>query len=380
MFKKMLSYFEGDKVIWTVAVMLSIVSLVAVYSVSSINAFGSKQINPFLSVLNQLVILVSGLSLMFVVHKIKYTKFSRIAQLLLYFGIVLLLITLFFGPDRSSARRWLSIPIINMSFQTSDFVKVALILYLSRILVVKNDILDNFKSMIKPILLPIIIILALIALNSNTVALMVMVIPLLMMLFAGVSHKVFGKFLLVLVAFFLLFHATSKIISPSQNRTSTLKNRIAAFVMPDKQQYDDSQKIRTAIVMGGVFGQGPGNCTQKTFLKNIESDYIYALLIEEYGIIGGLVILLLYVILAYRGIRVAVRAPSLYSSLLAFGVTVMICFQAFIHMMVIVGAFPITGQPLPFVSMGGTSIWISFIALGILLSVSKTVDNYKVNQ
>jgi cell division protein FtsW len=375
MIKKIYSYLEGDKIIWMIAIILSIASLMAVYSVSLIEAYGSRPTDPIFSLLKQLGILATGLFIMYLIHNIKYTQFSRIAQLVLYFGIVLLILTLLFGPDRHETKRWLSIPIIQMSFQTSDFAKIGLVLYLARVLTVKRNVLNDFKEIQYSILLPIVIVVGLIAKNDNSTAGIIMLIALLMMFFAGVSNKVLAKFVLILVSFFIVFQLAMTVISPEKNRVGTLTNRLTSFVVPH-EKYEDTQKLQTAIVMGGLFGQKPGNSTQKTFLKNIESDYIYALLVEEYGILGGLVILLLYVILVYRGVRIAVRAPSTYSSLLAFGVTVMICFQAFIHMMVVVGLFPITGQPLPFVSMGGTSIWMSFTALGILLSVSKTIDNF----
>lgn len=392
MVNAVVKYLRGDKVIWLTVLFLSVISVMAVYSSSGMLAFKTRGGNTEYFLFKHFVILMLGLGLMYVTHKVKYTYFSRISQLAMILAIPMLIYTLAMGVNLNSANRWISIPIIDITFQTSDFAKIALITYLARLLSKKQDEIKDFKSAFLPMILPIIIICGLI-LPANFSTSAILFITCLILMFIG---RVNVKHLLSLVgcailAFALLIglsYAFPKAVHKVFPRVETWKTRIETFVSSDKKAEEEdtaaisdasfqSDQAKIAIASGGLLGKGPGNSDQRNFLPHPYSDFIYAIVIEEYGLIGGIVVLLAYLILLFRGVKIVVKSPTTFGALLALGCCFGLIFQGLINMAVAVNLFPVTGQPLPLVSMGGTSLWFTSIAVGIILSVSRAIEEEK---
>lgn len=372
---------KGDKVIWAVVFALTIFSILAVYTSVGTLAFHRQEGNTEYYLLKHLAILILGWALIYFSHLIKYTYYSRLSQLALYIAIPLLVLTLIFGKSAHDANRWLEVPIINLDFQTSDFAKLALIIYIARLLSKKQDQIKDFKSAFIPIMIPVLLVSGLILPANLSTALIVFATSLILM-FVG---RVNLKYILSLIGIGLVCATIFVLVlmnSPDQGRLGTWKNRTLVFLGinedPDMTYQADQSKI--AVATGGVFGKFPGNSTQRNFLPQAFSDYIYAIIAEEYGIIGGVFIILLYLILLYRGIRIATKCEKTFGALLGLGVSFTLVFQAIIHMAVTVGLFPVTGQPLPLVSMGGTSIWFTSLAIGIMLSISRETEAEKTEE
>lgn len=377
---KFLQNLKGDKVIWVLVFFLSLVSILAVYSSTGSLAYKSKAGNTEFFLIKHFVILLMGLVLMYLSHLIKYTYYSRISQIALFLAIPLLAYTLFKGANINDANRWLIIPIININFQTSDFAKLALIIYVARVLSKGQEKTQSIKSVLINLMLPVILICMLIfPANLSTSA--ILFFTCLVLMFVG---RLPLKYITYVVGFMVLAGGIFIIIvlnSPDTGRVGTWKNRLETFFgLNDKENPDDVYQItqsKIAVARGGVLGKFPGNSTQRNMLPQAYSDFIYAIIIEEYGLIGGFVILLLYLILLYRGIRIASQCDKTFGTLLGLGISFILVFQAMINMAIVVGLFPVTGQPLPLVSMGGTSIWFTSIAIGILLSISRNNQKEK---
>lgn len=366
---------KGDKVIWAVVFMLSIFSVLAVYSSTGLLAYVEQGGNTEFYLLKHTAILLLGWALIYVSHLIKYTYYSRLSTIALYTAIPLLLLTMFIGTSVNDASRWLTIPIINIDFQTSDFAKLALIMFVARVLSRKQDQIKDFKSAFVPIMLPILIVCALI-MPANLSTAMILFATCLTLMFVG---RVNMKYIFSLIGIGLLGIVIIVAIlynSPDQGRVGTWKNRALTFVgiqeSSDLTFQADQAKI--AVATGGIIGKFPGNSTQRNILPQAYSDFIYAIIVEEYGMFGGIFILLLYLILLFRGIRIATKCEKTFGALLGLGVSFTLVFQAMIHMAITVGLFPVTGQPLPLVSMGGTSLWFTSLAIGIMLSISRTTE------
>jgi cell division protein FtsW len=369
---------KGDRVIWIVVVILSVLSILAVYSSTGTLAFKKQGGNTEYYMLKHTIILLFGFGLMFLAYRIKYTYYSRISQGAIGVAVLLLIGTLFTGTHLNEASRWLTIPIINVTFQSSDFAKLALIMYLARMLGKKQENIKDFKGAFLPLLLPIIIICSLILPENFSTAALLFVTSF-VMLFIG---RVNIRYLLSLAGIGLASLIILLIViyqSPTKGRLGTWKNRIENFANgeSDDENYQvDQSKI--AIATGGILGKLPGKSTQRNFLPHPYSDFIYAIIVEEYGFaIGGIGVILLYLILLLRAIRIATRSPGTFAALLTVGIGFSLVFQAMINMAVAVNLLPVTGQPLPMVSMGGTSIWFSCLGIGMILSVSKEIENNK---
>lgn len=372
-------YIKGDKVIWTVVLFLSLFSVLAVYSAINSLAYKYQEGNQIYYLVKHSLIIIVGLLLMYVIHKIKYSYFSRLSQIALFVSIPLLLLTLARGASLNEAARWLSIPGTGLTFQTSDFAKIALIAYVARFLALKQDNIKDFKSTFIPVILPIVVVCGLILpANFSTSALLFTTC--LVLLFIGrISMKyIFGILGIgvVLLSIFLLILMNSE----KQGRLGTWKRRIENFRSGDSKSNFQVEQAKIAIATGGVMGKGPGKSTQRNMLPHPYSDFIFAFIIEEYGFIGGFFVVFLYLILLFRGVRIATRSKKTFGSLLAFGLCFSLVFQAFINMAVATNLFPVTGQPLPLVSMGGTSIWFTSIAMGIILSVSTETETEIANE
>ena len=374
----LLSKIKGDRVIWAVVVILSIASILVVYSSTGTLAYKYKAGNTEYYLIKQAIIILLGLVLMYFTHLVKYSYYSRLSQIALFLAAPLLLFTLIKGVSAGEASRWLEIPGIGLTFQTSDFAKLALVIYVARLLSMKQEQIKDFKEAFVPIVLPIIIICALI-LPANFSTAAVLFCTCLVLMFIG---RVNIKYILLLVGTGIvclgLFIALVFAFPHINNRVETWKTRIDSFVSGDSDENYQAEQAMIAISTGGLFGKGPGKSTQRNFLPQASSDFIYAIIIEEYGsIVGGLAIILLYLILLFRAVRIVNKSPKTFGSLLAFGLCFMLVFQGMINMAVAVHLFPVTGQPLPLVSMGGTSIWFTSIAIGMVLSVSREIDTEK---
>ncbi len=373
--KPILPNVRGDKVIWAVVIVLSIFSVLAVYSSTMTLAFRFKQGNTEYYVLKHMGILIFGFILMYASHKIKYVYYSRISMILLVLSLPLLFYTLFFGVVKNEAARWTTLPGINIMFQPSDLAKLALIMFVARSLALKQEQIKDFRKGFIPIVLPVLAVCGLILPANFSTAAILFLTCIVLIFIGGVKIRYIAE-LLGIGAVVLTIFITILMMSPhSSGRLGTWQSRIENFIgRGDSDDNFQKEQAQIAIANGGIMGKMPGNSMQKNFVPNPFNDFIYAIIIEEYGLFGGIVIILMYLILLYRGIRIAIQAPGNFGALLAIGVTLSLVFQAFVNMAVAVGLVPVTGQPLPLVSMGGTSIWFTSIAIGIILSVSKELE------
>lgn len=373
---KFIENIKGDKIIWGIVLILSLFSLLAVYSSTGTLAYKYQQGNTEYYVIKHFGILFFGLFLMYLTHLIKFTKFSRIAQLLFYLAIPVLGLTLILGANINEASRWLVLPGTNISFQSSDLGKIALIMFTARLLSKKKEFIDaDFKTVIKTFILPIFIVCGLIFPANFSTAAILFFVSFVLLFIAKLPWKYLFYIIGITLSAILLLIALSTVFPKLLPRLDTWISRV------DNEEGYQVEQSKIAIVNGGIVGRLPGNSIQRNFLPHPYSDFIYAIIIEEYGVLGGFFILLLYLILLYRSIIIAKSSPNAFGVYLSIGLMMMIVLQALINMGVAVNLFPVTGQPLPLVSMGGTSIFFTCIAIGVVLSVSRGLDeNKKTNK
>jgi len=356
---------EGDRTIWGVVFALSLFSVLVVYSTAG-----------WYFLFNHIIKLLLGLFAMYVVHKIKFKYFSRLGQLGFLFSLLLLVLVLLIGVSINGASRWLNIA--GLQFQPSDVAKLAILIYMARQISIQREYLHNFTDLAWYVLGPLLLICVLILPNNFSTAALVFINGLVLM-FVG---KIRLKFITGIIGFSFVFaltiYAATKFTTLGTEimpRSATWVSRIDSFFIDNKgdKQTKDFQQTQAlvAIQNGGIVGVGPGKSTQRSILPFSSSDFIYAIIIEEYGFFGGMMALLFYLILMFRAIRISLRIDSLFGSLLTIGLMFSLVFQALINMLVSVGIMPVTGQTLPLISMGGTSIVFSCIAIGIVLSVSR---------
>ncbi|PBQ31434.1 cell division protein FtsW [Sphingobacteriaceae bacterium] len=370
---KLFNYLKGDKVIWAIMFILSLLSILVVYSAVVTLAHKFKQGNSEYYLVKHFVIIALGFGIAYVFHKIKYTVFSKVAQIGFIFSIPLLIYTLLRGVSEGEASRWIPIPGIGLTFQSSDVAKLMLLIYVARILTVKAKELVDFKSVARHLLLPIGIVCVLILPANFSTAAILFSNCLVLMFVGGINIRIILKIIGICVVAGGLFFAWiwfAPETFPSK-RATTWKARIENFSKGDTESNYQSEQAKIAIATGGIIGKGPGNSTQRAFLPQASSDFIYAIIIEEYGLFIGFGLLFLYMILLYRGIKIMRDNDKPFAGLVAIGLSFSLVFQALVNMAVAVNLFPVTGQPLPLISMGGTSIWFTMIALGIILSVSR---------
>jgi len=371
---KVFSYISGDKVIWTIVIILSIFSLLAVYSSTGTLAYRYQGGNTEYYLIKHAFILCFGILLMYFTHKVRYTYYSRLSQIAIFIAAPLLLFTLVKGVSAGEASRWLEIPGIGLTFQTSDFAKLALIVYVARLLSAKQDQIKDFKTAFLPIVIPIIIICGLILPANFSTAAVLFTTCLVLMFIGRVNLKYISILVGIGVVCLGLFIAVVFTFPNINNRVATWKSRIENFNSGDSESNYQAEQAKIAIATGGALGKGPGKSTQRYFLPQASSDFIYSILIEEYGLTAGVLILFLYIVLLFRGVRIVIRSSKTFAGFLAIGLCFSLIFQALINMAVAVNLFPVTGQPLPLVSMGGTSIWFTSITIGIILSVSRETE------
>ncbi len=374
--KEILSkYFKGDRVIWGVIFTLSIFSLLAVYSSTGTLAYKYQEGNTAYYIIKHFVLLVAGLGIIFITHLIPYKYYSRLSQVFLYLSIFLLAITLVMGTSLNQASRWLTLPGLGFTIQTSDFAKLALIMYIARVLSLRQDDkkLNDFNGAFVSLILPIVIVCGLIMPANLSTAVILFSTSFLLMFIGRVKVKylVGVGFVGVLVIALII---AGVVISGSQGRVGTWQHRIESFTGGESEDNYQIEQSKIAIATGGIFGKGPGNSTQRNFLPHPYSDFIYSIIIEEYGFFGGVIVLFLYLFLLYRAGVIVRKSRRTFAAFLAIGLTISLVFQAMINMGVAVHLFPVTGQTLPLVSMGGSSILFTGVAFGIILSVSRSVE------
>ncbi len=376
MVRKLLDKLQGDKVIWMSTLFLSLMSILSVYSAISTLAYKAGG-NSFAFLLKHTIMIALGFGVMYAVHRVPSRYFSRFSQLLIWVAAGLLLITLFFGSNINSADRWIKIPVIGLTFQTSDFAKVVLMVYLARVLSLKKDQLHDFRNGVVPALIPVGVICLLILPANFSTAAMIAVVSIMVMFMAGVPLRHIGKLGAgAIVAIGLIIAVGEFAPSGTLPRYETWKNRILSRVDAESEGNYQANLAKYAIYEGGLIPKGPGTGSSRNFLPHPYSDMIYAFVIEEYGsLFGGIGLTLLYLILLFRTIRFASKSPKSFGALAALGLAFMLVVQALINMGVAVSLFPTTGQPLPLVSMGGTSTLFTCLSIGIILSLSRSVYN-----
>lgn len=357
---------QGDRVIWMVVFALSLISMLVVYSSIGTLAY-KRSVSPEKYLLTHTVHIVLGLLAMWLAHRVDYRYYSKLSRIALWVSVPLLIYTFTNGTTINDAARWINIPVINTSFQPSDFASLALIINLASMLSKRQQNISDVKEVLIPILFWCGLICGLIALTNMSTAVLLLLTCMLIMFIGRVPVKYLAMLLFVGVLFGALAFKFGV-------RGGTVVNRISdyiGFVQGTKELPFQSKHAHIAIASGGIFGKGPGNSDQRNILPHPYSDFIYAIVIEEYGLIGGVVVLALYLILLHRGMKVAYNSERAFAGLLSAGLSFDLVCQAMINMGVVVGLGPVTGQPLPLLSMGGTSMVFTGLSLGIILSVSR---------
>ncbi len=369
---QLLAQLRGDRAIWAIIVILSVFSLLAVYSSTGTLAYRYRGGNTEAFLMKHGFILLGGLALTYICHRMNYLTFSKASPVLLVLSIPLLLYTIAYGADINEARRWIEIPYAGITFQTSDFAKIALVIYVARALTTKQEYIKDFKGAFVPIIVPILIICTLIAPADLSTALLLFFTTLLMMVVGRVKLPYIALLFFMGVMMFSVLVAMGDVF-PEVVRSETWVSRLRDYLINPDGTYQ-VQQAKIAVANGEWLGLGPGNSIQRNYLPNSFSDFIYAIICEEYGLIGGTLIVVLYVVLFFRITRLVTKSPKAFGALVAIGLGLLLTLQAFANIAVAVHLVPVTGLTLPMVSMGGTSVLFTCIAFGIILSVSKYIE------
>lgn len=368
---------KGDRVIWAIVAILAFISILAVYSSTSYLAVAKEGGRTEFYLIKQILILGFGLLITYAFYLIHYKRFNVWAPYLVIIMAPLLIFTLAFGVEINHARRWLEIPGIGLTFQTSDFAKIAIITYVARSISAKQDYIADFQSAFLPIIIPIILTCLLIAPSNLSTALVIFVTCMTMMFIGRVAGKYIFLLMFCGIVAFAGLIVVGKVI-PGMVRVDTWVERLKDFSgNSDGEEELQVQVSKMAIANGGFIGRGPGNSTQKNFLPAAYTDYIYAVILEEYGLFGGAFIMGLFILLFFRVVRLVTVGSKTFPAILAFGLTLILVIQAFANMAVAVDLVPVTGLSIPMVGHGGTSLLFSCITFGMILSVSKHIDTAK---
>lgn len=354
---------KGDPIIWFIAISLSILSILVVYSATGTLAYKSYGGNTEYFLFKQSLLVMLSLAAMWVAHRIDYKYYAKISRLALIVAALLLFYTWSSGVNLNEATRWIEIPLINQQFQPSDFATFALIINLASMLAKRQQNIADFKESLIPILLWCGVIITLIAL-SNFSSAALLFLTCMLLLFIG---RVPVKYLFMLIVVGILGGIIAFKIG---ERGETVASRFENWLSPTEISFQARQSY-IAIATGGITGKGPGQSDQRNFLPHPYSDFIYAIILEEYGLIGGILVVFLYLALLYRGMVTTAKSERPFGGLLSAGLSFALVLQAMVNMGVAVGLGPITGLPLPFLSMGGTSLLFTGVSLGIILSVSR---------
>ncbi|MFC2138168.1 FtsW/RodA/SpoVE family cell cycle protein [Bacteroidota bacterium] len=371
MFELVKRYVKGDRIIWIVIITLSLISLLAVYSSTGTLAYKYQGGNTIYYFFKHAIFLFMGLLVIFITHLIPYKYYSWLSQVFLLITIPLLIFTLVMGTSLNQAARWVTIPGLGFTIQTSDFAKLALIMYIARVLSLKQDKVDNFKEAFIPIIVPVIIVCGLILPANFSTAAILFITSIIIMFVGRIKFKFLALLMLTGIICLGIFVGIALLVN-SEGRIGTWKNRIEHYVSGDSEGNYQVEQAKIAITNGGILGKGPGNSMQRNYLPHPYSDFIYAIIIEEYGITGGVLVLFLYLYLLFRAGVIVRKSIRSFPAFLAIGLSISLVFQAMVNMGVAVNLFPVTGQTLPLVSMGGTSMLFTSIALGIILSISRS--------
>jgi len=390
----LLNKTKGDKLIWTLVIVLALISMLVVYSSTGLLAYKLNKGNTEVYLFKQVIFIALGFAIIYFSHRVNYTLYSRVARILFIISIPLLIYTLFFGVRLNEGSRWIRLPIINLTFQTSDLAKLALFMYISRLLSRKQAVIKDFRKGFVPVIIPVIIICMLIAPANLSTALLIAATSLLLMFIGRVNTK---HLLLTigtaLVPLLILIMISMIYYDKEEGKTKDLPGILEAGRLPtwikrvqnfmyeskdvDKEENYQINQAKIAIAKGGVLGMGPGNSEQRNFLPHPYSDFIFAIIIEEYGIVGGLVIVFIYLLFLFRCIRLFQKCPYAFGAFLALGLSFTLVIQALINMAVNVNLFPVTGVTLPLISMGGSSFLFTCLSIGIILSVARNVEQEK---
>ena len=369
---KISAELRGDRSIWAVLAILAVFSLLVVYSSTGTLAYRERGGNTEAYLVKHMMIVSGGIFLTYICHQLHYMVYHRAAPVLFLISIPLLFFTLFFGSNINEARRWLTVPFVGITFQTSDFAKIALITQVARAISSKQDYIKDFRSAFVPIIVPVLIVCGLIAPADLSTAVILFCTCLMMMFVGRVDVRFILLLLLLGFVVFSMLIITAKFF-PDSIRVDTWVARVQDFMLNPDGGYQ-VQQAKIAIANGSWFGTGPGNSIQRNYLPSPYADFIFSILVEEYGVIGGAIIIAMYVILFFRVTRLVTKSSKAFGAIVALGLGISLVFQAFINMAVSVHLVPVAGVTLPLVSMGGTSILFTCISFGIILSVSKYVE------
>ena len=364
---------RGDRTIWAIIAVLSIFSILVVYSSTGTLAYREMSGNTEALLMKHFMIVAGGLFLTYLAHLLHYMRYSKIAPYLLMLSVPLLIYTIAFGADINDARRWITVPFVSITFQTSDFAKLALILFVARAISSKQDYIKDFNSAFLPIIVPVLGICGLIAPADLSSAILLFFTCVSMMFVGRVALQYIGLLLLLGIVVFAMLVLLGEFF-PEVIRSETWVSRVRDFVDQPDGGYQ-VQQAKIAMANGEWLGLGPGNSIQRNYLPSPYSDFIYAIIVEEYGIFTGMLIILLYVLLFFRATRLVTKSPKAFGAMLAIGLSISMVLQAFINIAVSVHLVPVTGVTLPMISMGGTSILFTCLSFGMILSVSKYIES-----
>ena len=369
-------YFKGDPVIWAVIFLLSVFSLLAVYSSTGSLAYLYQGGNTSYYILKHATILTMGLLVTYIVHLIPYKYFSRASQVLLFIAIPLLAVTLLYGVTRNQASRWLTIPGLGLTFQTSDIAKLAVIMYTARVLAMNQENIHDYKKAFRPIMIVLLTVCLLIVPANFSTAFLIFATAFILMFIGRIKLSYLFGFTGIAAFLFAVFIWVA-ISSDREGRIGTWKNRVENYISGDDEENYQVTQAKIAIVSGGLVNLRPGKSIQRNFLPHPYSDFIYAIIIEEYGLVGGAIVLFLYLYLLFRAVVLVRNSSRTFPAFLVMGLALLISFQALINMAVVVNLLPVTGQPLPMISMGGSSLLLTCISFGMILSVSREFNRHK---
>jgi len=368
--------FKGDRVIWALVVVFMIYSLLAVYSSSVSVAYLKYGGNTTYFLRSQFFMLLLSLGIIIIFSHLPYRIYYSLAGLILLFSVILLVLTFLIGSRVNEAVRTIEIPGTGFRLQTSDVAKVALVIYLAMALSRFKDELSNFVLVTRYLMIPVAVVCALIMPENLSTALMVFAISITIMFIGRVPFRFLMSYVGMAVVGVLLYAMVLSMFT-EKNRVEVWKNRIEAYFSGEVDEDEDyqSNQAKIAISTGGLFGKAPGKSTQRNMLPQSNSDFIFAIIIEEYGLLfGAIPLVLAYMILLFRGITIVRKCETAFPAYLVIGLIVMIVIQAMLNMLVAVGLFPVTGQTLPMVSWGRTSVLVISFSIGAILSVSRVMN------
>src|SRR6476620_4988685 len=391
---RLLTKTRGDKTIWALVFLLVLISLLVVYSATGSLAYKMYKGNTEVYLFKQIAFIAVGFCVIYFAHRVNYTIYSQVAKILFLLSIPLLLYTLLFGVTLNEGSRWIKLPIINMTMQTSDLAKLALFMFLARLLSRKQNKIKDFKKGFLPVILPVAVTCMLIAPANLSTALLLGASCMLLLFIGRVNAKHLALIVMaaLIPVFALVFAAVIKhktapdadvvVKTGSSNRLTarfgTWISRVETFVYGGNDVTNDNSyqtnQAKIAIATGGFLGLGPGNSIARNYLPQAYNDFIFSIIIEEYGLIGGALMIFIYLVFLYRSIRLFKRCPYAFGAFLALGLSFTLVLQAMANMAVNVNLFPVTGVTLPLVSMGGSSFLFTCLSIGIILSVARNVE------